>query len=856
MVTFGEWIRGQREDRKLTRQEFADRIGCSVAMLRKIEDGERRPSAQIAGLIANSLDLPPAEHESFVKVARGELTLDRLARLSNGISHPDISAPQAASRVRLPPLPTPLIGRRHEVDELGVLLRHPHCRMLTLVGPGGIGKTRLAIETASQCQPAFADGIYFVPLAPVTASRLMIPVIADSIGFTFPAESSVDTKTQLLNYLGEKQILLVLDNLEQLLHDDAVAALLAELLACTTNVKLLVTSREAMGLQSESVFEVQGLPVPENTDLEGTSVELFLQRARRADVNFNATTEDYPAIVRICRLVDGMPLGIELAAAWVRTLSCEEIAGEIERGLDFLSLSAKDLPLRHRSMRAVFDHSWKLLPEDEQNVLLRLSVFLGGFTRDAAQKVAEATLPVLSALVTKSLVRRSGTSRYDLHELIRQYAFEQLAGQTRVRKETQARHGRYFLTFLAQEDARLRGSAQRESIASLTTDIDNIRGAQEWALTSREFSLIESTLRAYLILFDTMGWVQEALDTLGRIKDALEAKPSLSRMEQVALAHVLTTCSLFAYRAAQMEQANVMLNRSLQILRPLDEPRVMVEALTFLGIITLTAGNFSGAVELFKEGLQIARDIGDQWYEALCLTEVVAVSMFMGDSSNAHEQFQSAVDAWRRTGDQRLTAFGLNFLSLGAIALGKYEEAQAALEESIEINSAVGDRWGLGISYRGLGLVAQARGDHSLTMDSLQKSLQIFTEFGSHWDVARVLSDLGQSAFALGNESEAEGFWREALRLSMESRGILTTLDALVGLASLFAQRGEHENALRILLICIDHPSTVAETKVRAGKLAAQLKEKLSAEKFESARNFAETSALETVINEFVEIIS
>jgi tetratricopeptide (TPR) repeat protein len=306
----------------------------------------------------------------------------------------------------------------------------------------------------------------------------------------------------------------------------------------------------------------------------------------------------------------------------------------------------------------------------KQNVLLRLSVFQGGFSREAAQQVAEATLPLLSALVTKSLIRRSGTGRYDLHELIRQYAFELLAGQPNVRKETQVRHGRYFLTFLGQEDVRLRGSAQRESIASLITDIDNIRSAQEWALAQGEFSLIESTLRAYLILFDTMGWAQEALDTLGRVKDALESKPSLSRMEQVALAHVLTTRSLFAYRAAQMGEAHAMLDRSLEILRPLDEPRVLVEALTFFGIITLTAGNFAGAVDLFKEGLQVARDIGDQWYEALCLTEVVAVSMFMGESSNAHEQFQSAVEAWRKTGDLRLTAFGLNFLSLGAIAIG------------------------------------------------------------------------------------------------------------------------------------------------------------------------------------------
>ena len=504
-------------------------------------------------------------------------------------------------------------------------------------------------------------------------------------------------------------------------------------------------------------------------------------------------------------------------------------------------------------MRAVFDHSWKLLAEEEQNVLRQLCVFQGGFSREAAQQIAGATLPLLSALMTKSLIQRSGTGRYDLHELIRKYASEQLANQPNIQKEAHARHGQYFMQLLSNEDAALRSATQRESLAKLTANIDNIRSAQEWALAQGKFSLIESTLRAYLILFDTLGWAQEALDTLGRVKDVLESKPSRTSEEQVALAHVLTSRSLFAYRAAQMELANAMLSRSLEILRPLNEPAILMESLTYFGIITLTAGNFPGALELFKEGLQVARAVGDQWYEALCLTEVVAVSMFVGDVSNTHEQFQSAVDAWRRTGDIRMTAFGLNFLSLGAIALGKFDEARAALEESIEINSSVGDRWGLGISYRGLGLVAQAQGDHSFAMNSLQKSLQIFTEFGSRWDVARVLSEIAQSHFVLGNNAEAEHFWRESLRLSTESQGILTTMDALVGFASLLAKRGDHKNALQLLMICLNHSSTVAETKVRAEKLAAEAKVKLTLHEIQSAETFASAITFETVVNEILE---
>ena len=850
MKTFGEWLREQRTARRLTREEFAKRVGCSVAMLRKIEDDERRPSAQIAELIANCLEI--AEREDFIKVARGEWRTDRLSPVSQRIQHTDLPPTQSLS-TNLPILPTPLIGRQHEVDELCDLLNTPHCRMLTVVGPGGIGKTRLALETASRSRTRsdFVDGTYFVPLAPIQSTRFLIPVIADSMGFTLQGEH--EPKEQLLNYLKDKHILLLIDNLEHLLGDATLAEFFAEILERTSKLKLLVTSRESVGLQGEWIFEAHGLPIPDGTDIEGTSVELFLQRARRTHVSFDPTTEDYPAIVRICNLVNGMPLGIELAAAWVRTLSCHEIASEIERGLDFLSISAKDVPTRHRSIRAVFDHSWKLLTEEEQNVLLRLAVFQGGFSREAAGEISNGTLPILSALVAKSLIRRSGTGRYDLHEIIRQYAAERLTDQPKVKEDAQSLHGQYFIRFLGQEDLPLRSSMQRESLIKLVADIDNIRTALEWALAHQEFELIETGLRAYSTLYDTLGWSQEALDYLGRVRYVLESKSSKSdREEMVALAHVLTSRSLFALRVGQQAEATEMLNRSLEILRAIHAPHVLVEALTFLGIVTIITGDLAGALILFKEGLQTARDSGDQWYEALCLTEVVGVNMLTGRSEDIHEQFRSAVEAWRKTGDLRFTAFGLTSLSLGAMAAHKYDEARAALEESIAINSSLGDRTGLGNAYRGLGLVEQAQGRHVQAIASFERSHHFFSELGARWDIARLLSEMGRSEFAFGNDMEAERLWRESLRLSMETQGILTALDVLVDFAGINAKRGDTQHALQLALISLNHPASIQSTRVQAEKLIEELKEKMSMEEWESAKKLAEKSVLESVIDEIL----
>ena len=857
METFGEWLQRQRKQRRLTREELASRVGCSISALQKIEQGDRRPSAQIAELIANCLEVPLEERSIFVRVARGELSVDRLPTASKSVTTLGIPS----LKTNLPIFPTPLIGRELELDQLNHLLRDPQCRLLTLVGPGGIGKTRLAIEVASSMLDVFADGMYFVPFASADSTHYIIPVIADSIGFAFHQTSHDDPNSQLFNYLKEKQILLLIDSLEHLLTELGIE-ILANLLAYAPQVKLLATSHESLGLQHEWIFEVQGLTVPESINNEGhaqnTSVELFLQRARRAHVGYNFTVRDYPSILRICQLVDGMPLGIELAAAWVRTLSCDEIAREIERDLDFLAVSARDIPARHRSMRAVFEHSWNLLTQEEQRILLQLSVFRGGFRREAVEQVAEASLSVLSTLVTKSLIRRSGAGRYDLHEVIRQFATERLAGNPEELIETQARHGRYYLMYFSQADERLRSSVQRETLADLNVEMDNFRVAWDWAIVQKESTLIEQTLRTFFRVYDTLGRYQEGLDTLDRALNTLETSYGHSQSDrsiQVTLGHLLAIRSWMAYRLANYGQAQKMLDHSLEILRPLNEPQVLVESITYLGRVMEMTGNYTRAFELYSEGLELATTINDRWFMAVCLTlHTALVGLTLGTlkAEVTYERLKSAVSDWRLIGDPRLIALSLDFLSRSALRLGRYDEARAALEENIELNSSIGFNWGLGTAIRGLGKIAQAQEEHQQAVEMFRKSLDIFNQLGGNWYVARVLAEMGESVLAQGNEVEAGRIWREALNIARDINGAPVALEALAGFARLKAKQGDREHALQLLLIVISHPACLQVTKNRVIVLRVELERQLTPAQIEAIQTRAVEKTFEAVVEDLL----
>lgn len=377
---------------------------------------------------------------------------------------------------------TPFVGRDIELAEIEHMLVDPSCRLITLVGPGGIGKTRLACEMLKKQNPIFPDGAYFVPLQPLLTADRIPSTIAEVLAFQVSPHS--DLFDQLCKYLYNRSLLLVMDNFEHLLDGSEI---ISNILASISTVKILVTSRERLNLIEEWVYEVHGLDFPASetfTEIEHYSaIQLFVQNARRVHNSFRLTPAQKPAVSRICRLVDGMPLGIELSAVWVRSLPCQVIAEEIQRSLDILETPARNVSPRHRNMRAVFEPTWNRLTEQERDVFKKLSVFRGGFTHTAAEYVAHATPRLLSGLVDKSLLRLDAKGRFSIHELLRQYGEEQLNPSPQTRDETLNLHRAYFMGFLAEcEKEIVFFGRQKEAIEKMNNDLENVRFAWRRAI--------------------------------------------------------------------------------------------------------------------------------------------------------------------------------------------------------------------------------------------------------------------------------------------------------------------------------------------------------------------------------------
>jgi len=778
------------------------------------------------------------------------------------IQAPVERAPPAKPRKPLSNLPvsaTPFVGRERELAEIEELLSNPSCRLVTLVGPGGMGKTRLAVEAASRKMGDFAHGTFFVALEPLRSTEDIVPVVAESIGFSF--YQGGDPKGQLLDYLREKEMLLVLDNFEHLMEG---ADLVAEILHTAPTVKLIVTSRERLNLQGEWLVEVGGLS-------EDSARTLFLQSARRVCPDFVPAEDEAEEIEHICALVEWMPLAIELAASWLRVLTLAEIAEEIQNSIDFLSTSFRDVPGRHRSLRAVFDHSWELLSEEERRAFRRLSVFRGGFTRKAAAEVAGVSLPVLSALVDKSLLFRGEGGRYDLHELLRGYGRERLREDPDEETEVLKRHCDFFASFARRQAERLEGNEQEIALRELRGEFQNLKLAWENALKTLQEEAIGDLMEGLYRFYEIQGRFQEGAQAFADAVALLKKRGKRGLL----LAKALARQGRFRHALGSSKEAEKLLEEALALARETGDARETALISRLLGEVKAFLGDYRTAVELVRESLDLSRGIGDRPDSARALNTLGTVAWNMGEFHEAKRLYQESLSIERELGDERGMAITLNNLGIIHGILGELEEARALFTESLAISEKLGDLPSMARCLNNLGVVATKLGELEKAREFHERGLEIERETGNRGGAAGSLSNLGNLAFQMGNYGEAKGLYlrslmerqaigdsigeiislmnlcevcfavgedeegarylREALAKALEIDALRLVVGCLAKMAGYLLHQGEKLRAGELLGLVLGHPALDIDGKEDAEDVLSRLRTSLSPEELERA---------------------
>jgi predicted ATPase/DNA-binding SARP family transcriptional activator len=729
-----------------------------------------------------------------------------------------IQAAEAAPRPHLPLQPTSFIGRQKEVAEIQhLLLDEPDCRLLNLVGPGGIGKTRLALAAATHVFETFPQEIYFVSLAPVGEVEYIVPAIAEALHFTFYGKT--DPKDQLLDYFRQKTLLLVADNFEHLLEG---ASLLSDILRQAPHVTLLVTSRERRNLQEEWVYEVQGLPFPAGGDktseafAERTSevlssysaLELFLQRARQTKAAFAPAPEEMAGIGRVCQLVEGMPLGLELAAPWIKVLSCREIAAEIERSLDFLTTPLQNVPERHRSLRVVFEQTWRRLSAAEQAALSRLSVFRGGCTREAAEAVAGATLPVLSALVDKALLRRTNTGRYELHELIRQFAESQLQADPAAFEQARQRHRDHFVAFLEARTAGVKGGRQKETVAEIKADMDNVRLVWRRAAANRDVEVFERAAECLFVFYLYSSGHYEGQAAFQQAAAAFIAGSGppgehglpddwvvVDKQENLA-GFLLAGQGYFLGRTRDPYKGQALLEQALALLRRAETRDRYREgfALLWLGWMVFLKGSPTLAQEYIGPTLALLAETGDRWAEGWGLL-LWANTLCNARPLEAEEIYKRGLVVCRESGDRNTLGYTSQMRSEANMTLGRYAQAKQYIDEAFQAFEEVGNVLGLGYALTRRGELATFLGEYQHAIQAFQQARANFNEVRTEQNVTWTQIDLGRVFRLQGDYDRAEQLYRHSLEGSTARNNKGDIAQCLHGLGCLAYEQGELRRA-------------------------------------------------------------
>ncbi|MEM7132229.1 MAG: BTAD domain-containing putative transcriptional regulator [Chloroflexota bacterium] len=809
--------------------ELLARKGDRVAALAHFEECRK--------ILADELNVEPAP--STIEIAE-KIRDGSLGKAKGKTSQPDLISDANYTNLiqkhNLPAQTMPLVGREDELAEITRLLNDPRVQLLSILGPGGMGKTRLAIEVASAVLDKYAHGVYFIPLAPLSDPASIVSTIAANVGYPFENDRG-SPKAQLLDFLQQREMLLILDNAEHLLVG---VNLLTEIIESAPTVVLLVTTRERLRLMSESVFVLDGLALPDHeNEVTSSAEQLFIQTAQRVRYNFVPTPEDRSTLAQICQLVGGMPLALILAASWVEMLSLSEIAAEINESVDFLAIDYHDLPERQRSLQAVFDTTWRRLSVAEQDIFKKLAVFRGGFTREAASAVASATLQLLTTLSHKALIRFNSEGRYEIHELLRQFGEEKLASEAEAAYDA---HSAYYCTFLQQRETDLKGARQKEAIAEIEADSENVQMAWTWACQAAQVDRLAQSIESLGIfilwqsrLYDGEALFEQTISALGLTRgngylpdgsksespDADKTRLTirifiwlsifrrhLRKFEAAkkVLQHAQSWLADFALLGhdTRLEQALLLLEeaevnfdyrdramplfeKSLSLLRTLDARRYMAQALDRLGHLLRILGSFEQARAVIAEGLALRQELGDLRGVAASFETQCMLSRWMGSFDEAENAIRRAIALYSDLGDVRQAAHGFNHLASTMVFSGKFMESLQVFEECRKrydtldlpgVPNFPAASFGFALMHLGRYEEAQTQLEHSLSSYDVN--------IGSN---AYAVNDLGRIALAKGFYNDAHHYLEESVDIFHDKGGDMNGLGQAYGCLGYLALR-------------------------------------------------------------------
>ena len=746
------------------------------------------------------------------------------------------------------PLPlsaTRFIGRKKELEQISRQLADPDCRLLTLVGSGGIGKTRLALEVARRLEANYQDGVVFISFESARTPELMESVMADTLGFSFFGPQPA--REQLLDFLQTKRMLLVMDNLEHLL---AGTPLISELLEKCSKLKVVATSREVLNLQAEYVFDVRGLSLKQEVSETSDAERLFIQLARqrkiwssKKDLVFD--DKDLIAITEICGQVEGMPLAIELAAVWISVMKPGAIAAQVKHNLGLLETHIRDVPDRHRSIRAAFARSWELLREQERKVYRQCAVFRGGFTSEAAHEVIGAIPTVLRGLVDKSLLRVDETGRFDRHPLLYEYAREKFLEDPK-KQLIEDRHANYFATFTMYRLHEEYGPDHKIIIDALERELPNVRAAWPNILARLDYEQIQRVRNGLYRYHRYRGNPQEAITMLTK------ALPVLNEPEaQATLVNVLRLLIMLHRKLGQLEQAVTFVEQAIEIAKHSGDPTLKSSLASSRASLALSLNNYKDAARYYKEALDTSRREGNRVSEAITLANLGWTHTLSGDYQMAEHYIRDSLAIDRSLDNLEGTGSDLVILAELYLATNRLKEAERAYEEALALGRKIAFHHLIAQALTGLGHCALEARQYNKAEAFLSEADEVLQKANSFQESIEVEYNLARVETALGCYDAARDRLRAAFAKATMSHILSLVLEGLLVFAELYACTNRIDLTYIALNYVCEHPRVSAPKRARARMMLSETREALL--NSESVRQLpAETLSLEEIARKLI----